>query len=98
MPAPAAAQPIEAPARPAAVDKTLQREPPPARRAPVRPIHPAPPAPRPAIVKAKKSEDAPPPTNQVTPEVAPAAADKSDDCNPPYYFEGRKKVFKTNCI
>jgi serine/threonine-protein kinase len=37
---------------------------------------------------------APPPPP--TPVVAPPAASK--DCNPPFYFDGNKKVFKPSCI
>jgi len=32
-----------------------------------------------------------------TPATAPAAAPNTD-CNPPYYYEGPKKIFKTNCL
>jgi hypothetical protein len=35
----------------------------------------------------------------VIPEAKPAAAETpKNDCSPPYYFEGRKKVFKPNCL
>jgi eukaryotic-like serine/threonine-protein kinase len=53
----------------------------------VRPApRPAPPPPRPAV------HPTPPPP---TPTPAPAA---SANCNPPYYFEGTRKVFKPGCI
>ena len=46
------------------------------------------------------AEEAPvAPTKPASPEIKPAAAEKpKDDCNPPYYFEGSKKVFKPNCL
>jgi eukaryotic-like serine/threonine-protein kinase len=70
----------------------VTRESPPVRRAPVRP------APRPAVVKQKKEEPQSP-IKQAIPEAKPAAAEKpKDDCTPPYYFEGQKKVFKPNCL
>ncbi|HEY5946585.1 MAG TPA: protein kinase [Kofleriaceae bacterium] len=60
------------------------------------------PVPRPAVVKTEKKKEEPPPPppiKQAIPEAKPAAADKpKDDCNPPYYFEGQKKVFKPNCL
>jgi serine/threonine protein kinase len=41
----------------------------------------------------------PPPPKQVVPEAKPAVIEKpKEDCNPPYYFEGTKKVFKPNCL
>jgi eukaryotic-like serine/threonine-protein kinase len=96
-PAPVAATPEPTPA-PAPVKETppekpvVTREAPPVRRAPIRP------APRPAVVK-KKDEPAPNPIKQAIPEAKPAAAEKpKDDCTPPYYFEGQKKVFKPNCL
>jgi serine/threonine-protein kinase len=30
--------------------------------------------------------------------AAPASAPSKTDCNPPFYFDGSKKVFKSNCI
>jgi serine/threonine-protein kinase len=55
------------------------------RRFPVRAIVKAPePAPAPAAVPVA----APP----------PAAEPPKDDCNPPYYYEGDKKIFKPSCI
>jgi eukaryotic-like serine/threonine-protein kinase len=95
-PAPAVADtPVEPAPVEAPVEKPIvTREAPPVRRAPVRP------APRPTIVK-KKEEPPPPPSpiKQAIPEAKPAAAEKpKDDCNPPYYFEGQKKVFKPNCL
>jgi serine/threonine protein kinase len=74
---------------------------PPAEKPPVKKTIQRPP-PRPAVVKQeKKKEEAPPanPIKQAIPEAKPAAADKpKDDCNPPYYFEGQKKVFKPQCL
>ncbi|HEY1811092.1 MAG TPA: serine/threonine-protein kinase [Kofleriaceae bacterium] len=42
-------------------------------------------------------------TEPVTPAVAVqptagSAAPTPDNCNPPYYFEGKKKIFKTACL
>ncbi|HEX5060857.1 MAG TPA: hypothetical protein VFV99_15930, partial [Kofleriaceae bacterium] len=95
-------EPTPPPSETSAEKPVVTREAPPVKRAPVRP------APRPAVVKKeiKKSEEVPPakPTpNPVTQAVGsdakPAAADKpKDDCNPPYYFEGSKKVFKPACL
>jgi len=50
-----------------------------------------------AIVKAPDPAPAPAPAPVAAP--APAAAEPAkDDCNPPYYYEGDKKIFKPNCI
>ena len=50
-----------------------------------------------AIVKAPDPAPAPAPAPVAAP--APAAAEPAkDDCNPPYYFEGNKKIFKPNCL
>jgi hypothetical protein len=38
------------------------------------------------------------PPEPVAPAVAPPPAPAPDDCNPPYYFEGEKKIFKPACI
>jgi serine/threonine-protein kinase len=92
-PAPEAA-PAAEPEKPAVTHAA-----PPVRRAPVRP------APRPAVAKhpiekkKEPAEPAPKPIQQATPAAPPAAVEKpKDDCNPPYYFEGQKKVFKPNCL
>jgi len=79
--------------------------PPPARTATIRrriPVHSVPPhvpAPAPAAAPA------PAPAPAAAPAPAPAAAAPAaapeppkDDCDPPYYFEGQKKIFKPNCI
>jgi eukaryotic-like serine/threonine-protein kinase len=67
----------------------------PVRSAPVAPhiVRSAPP--RPAVTPAVKVD--PTPTAATT---APAAgsATPATDCNPPYYFEGKKKIFKTACL
>ncbi len=97
-PAPAAV-PEEEPADEAkpepVAEKPVKREP------PVKKTVQRPP-PRPAIVKQEKKKEEPPPANpikQAIPEAKPAAAERpKDDCNPPYYFEGQKKVFKPNCL
>jgi hypothetical protein len=53
-------------------------------------IRPAPARPRELPVR-----EAPPPAKAAA-VVAPAPA--QPDCNPPYYFEGSKKVFKSACL
>jgi eukaryotic-like serine/threonine-protein kinase len=59
-------------------------------------MHVTPPVPRPA---------APPPAKPVvtvapapSPTPSPAAPSAKPDCNPPFYFEGTKKVFKPGCL
>jgi serine/threonine-protein kinase len=59
-----------------------------AQKASPPPRHEAPPPPKPAV----KQQPDPPPVAKAAP--APA----KDDCNPPYYFEGRKKIFKPACL
>jgi serine/threonine-protein kinase len=54
-----------------------------------RPAPAAAPAPPPAV-EAKAA--APPPA------PAPAPEQKASDCNPPYYYEGAKKIFKPQCL
>jgi serine/threonine-protein kinase len=90
--------------KPAAKPKTdepkqAKTEQPPIRRAPKNP------APRPAVLVKKQPKEkpaetaAPNPIKEAVPQATPAAAEKpKDDCNPPYYFEGQKKVFKPNCL
>ena len=97
-PQPAIAAPV-VPPPPVVHDATVAREP-----APVEDEKPAP-RPRP-IIRIVRHE---PPPRQIaqkaiakkepTPApVAAAPAPAKDDCNPPYYFEGRKKIFKPACI
>jgi len=50
--------------------------------------HPSPP---PSTTKEKE------PVPAVSTSTAGSAA-PANDCNPPYYFEGRKKIFKPACI
>lgn len=59
-----------------------------------------PPAPPTARASARPSFVAPPaPSRPVAaPVFAPAASAPAKDCNPPFYFEGTKKVFKPACI
>lgn len=63
----------------------------------------APPAPRPRVIyvpaPAPRPAAAPPAAPAVTtaPPEKPAASSKTD-CNPPFYFEGSKKVFKPGCL
>jgi serine/threonine-protein kinase len=81
---------------------------------PVRAVAVVAPAPRPvtivrrpmraSIARARMAQpsSAPPPPPIATPEPPPpppaAAPASADDCNPPYYFQGSKKVFKPACI
>ena len=67
---------------------------------------------RPAVVYAAPARrtfvepPAPPPVVRAAPVVAPVpaapapagTASPKTDCDPPFYFDGAKKVFKTNCI
>jgi len=103
-PAPAAAQPVVTPLAPAPVvhDATVAREP-----APTEEAKAAPAAPKPRIVRAVRQQQvqrsapvrATPVATKPTPApVAAAPTPAKDDCNPPYYFEGRKKIFKSACL
>jgi hypothetical protein len=70
------------------------------RQATIRRV-PSRPPPRPAPVQKAKAAALPPPvaTPPAAPPVAPPAETKpKDDCSPPYYWDGSKKVFKTNCL
>jgi hypothetical protein len=40
----------------------------------------------------------PPPQPKAAPTPQPVAAPAAPDCNPPYYFDGAKKVFKPACL
>lgn len=40
----------------------------------------------------------PPPQPKAAPTLPPVAAPAAPDCNPPYYFDGAKKVFKPACL
>jgi serine/threonine-protein kinase len=96
-----ATEPISTPAPAPAADPAPARAP--AITTRNRVMHPAVapaarrPATGPAPVEAKPVEPAPAapaPAPAPTPEAKPAAT----DCNPPYYFEGTKKVFKPQCL
>jgi len=80
--APAAKEPARAPAI-TTRNRVMRTAAPAARR----------PATGPAPVEAKPVEAAPAPAPAPAPEVKPA-----NDCNPPYYFDGAKKVFKPQCL
>jgi serine/threonine-protein kinase len=87
----------------------VRSAPPPVRRPPAppprvfrvaRPVQQAsapPPSPPPAPTPAA-SPPPPDPTPAPAPPAATPQAAPKDDCSPPYYFEGRKKVFKSNCL
>jgi hypothetical protein len=70
----------------------------PAIRAPAPPVRPAirakapAPAPVPPVVEVK------PPAAEIKPPAAEAKPPAKESCNPPYYFEGTKKIFKPNCL
>jgi serine/threonine-protein kinase len=94
---PAAASPPPAP-RATIAAVTVTAEPPPP---------PLPPAPLPASASATAPPRAPQPIVLRSPLVAPPAprapaptvtATAAPDCNPPFYFDGKKKVFKTGCL
>ncbi|MGE5185199.1 MAG: serine/threonine-protein kinase [Acidobacteriota bacterium] len=77
------------PPRPTVITRNRVTHMPPAARRPVTTAAPAP-APAPAPPPAA-APPAPPP--------APAAEQKpAIDCNPPYYFQGDKKIFKPQCL
>jgi len=97
---PAVAPPVVPPA-PVVHDATVAREPAPAAAEEDKPA----PKPRP-VVRIAKHEPAPRQIAQKTiakkestpAPIAAAPVAAKDDCNPPYYFEGRKKIFKPACI
>jgi serine/threonine-protein kinase len=98
-PEPAPVATVEEPKPPVAeVPIEKSREAPPIRRQPPRP------ATRPTVAKqpSKKEEPPPPPPPPIkeVPVVKPPDKPEKpkDDCTPPYYYEGQKKVFKPNCI
>jgi serine/threonine-protein kinase len=63
-----------------------------------RPSHVAPPPPpqRPAFVARPSPPPPPPPANTPPPTSTPSAT--KTDCNPPFYYDGTKKVFKPSCL
>jgi serine/threonine-protein kinase len=72
-------------------------------------VRPTPPPPQPVVRRLPPAKQAPPPpvktvaaTKAVVVDKKPAEPEKpaapANDCNPPYYFEGSKKIFKPNCI
>jgi len=76
------------------VKKEKEQAPPPVRRVvQVRQVASPPPAKTVQVTKAPV---------KTVPDAGPAqevkAAGSAVDCNPPYYFEGSKKIFKPNCI
>ncbi|HEV7559713.1 MAG TPA: protein kinase [Kofleriaceae bacterium] len=100
QPAVAAPQPPPVDTRPAplppvvdppAMTVVKQTPPPPAQV-----IRRLPPRPAPVPVKAAVTTKAP--VKAPTPAPPPEQAAPANDCNPPYYFEGSKKIFKPNCI
>ncbi len=81
-PRPPAARPAGAAARPAAR---------PPAAPPVRPG---------AIATPAKAGSATTPAAKTTPDPAPSETRPAakESCNPPYYFEGTKKIFKPACL
>ena len=55
---------------------------------------------RPTPSPTKKPSPAPAPAGTPPPVAAPpsTAEEPSTSCNPPYYYEGQKKIFKPSCI
>jgi eukaryotic-like serine/threonine-protein kinase len=93
-PAPAALPPPAAPEAIAAI--TVTAEPPPPPLPPPHATTPAPsaappPGPRPFVPRG-------PLIASPVPRMPPPAATTAPDCNPPFYFDGKKKVFKTGCL
>jgi serine/threonine-protein kinase len=103
---PVIATPVAAPA-PVTHDATVARDPEPAKQ---ETETKAAPAPKPRVVRVVQ-KSSPPPRREPPPPPKPAVkqqpdppgakaapAPAKDDCNPPYYFEGRKKIFKPACL
>ena len=90
-----ARQPVDEapPPKPKSLPPIVLPSPPPTARsaAAKQKTKPLPPTPAPPPAAAP----APPPEPVVEPPPQPA---EKADCNPPYYFEGQKKVFKPNCL
>ncbi len=59
---------------------------------PAKVVHVSPPPP------ARKPDPPASPARAATPAAAPPAAAPRTDCDPPFYFEGTKKIFKPSCI
>jgi hypothetical protein len=98
-PQPAVAVPQPPPAPPVTHDATIARDPEPAPKD-VEPKRPS----RTVRVARQVSRPAPSPPPRPAPKPEPppvakvAPAPPKEDCNPPYYFEGHKKIFKTACL
>jgi serine/threonine-protein kinase len=102
QPAVAAPQPPPIETRPAPLPPVVD---PPAAMTVQHPAVTPPPAP---VVRRLPPRPTPPPAKAVVTTKAPAKtvvatpppeqAPPANDCNPPYYFEGSKKIFKPNCI
>jgi serine/threonine-protein kinase len=93
---PPAAQPSPEPA-PSAPKPLAQSQPAAPSPAPP-PAHwqkPAPPKPTPPVAHAPAPATTSAPTPAPEPPPAPAA---KPDCNPPFYFEGTKKLYKAGCL
>jgi eukaryotic-like serine/threonine-protein kinase len=64
-----------------------------------RPAHvPAPPPPPPRQVWVARPTPSPPPAASPAAASPPTTASSKSDCNPPFFFEGAKKVFKPSCL
>ncbi len=62
-----------------------------------RSYHPPPPPPR-AAPPARSVVQAAPPSAASPSTPPPTTTTSKNDCNPPFYFEGTKKVFKPSCL
>jgi serine/threonine-protein kinase len=97
------AAPVESEAKLDTIELEVERPPTPAVTgnvsAPARQIHPQPS--RQITSPTKKTPPATPPAiSRPPPVVAPPAPaeEPATSCNPPYYYEGQKKIFKPSCI
>jgi serine/threonine protein kinase len=65
-----------------------------------RSFHAAPPPPPPPPRFVPQARPSPPPTTASSPgaPAASIAASAKTDCNPPFFYEGTKKVFKPSCL
>jgi eukaryotic-like serine/threonine-protein kinase len=102
-PAPIAVQPAVMPAAAVVHDATVAREPAPAEvEAKAAPSPSVTPKRITHVVRRESVQRSPVRSAAVSkPAPAPVAAAPvaaKEDCNPPYYFEGRKKIFKPACL
>jgi hypothetical protein len=53
---------------------------------------------KPASTTPPKETAPPPQQQQQQPKEVPRPSRPANECNPPYYFDGPKKVFKPACV